>query len=63
MIDITGVPDSISKDDMEGTALKTFDNLDVTIDPSYIEDCPWLKSNGPNKVIIKLARRKDVNHN
>ena len=36
-------------------------HLDVTIDPSNIEDCLWLKSNGPSKVIIKFARRKDPN--
>ena len=45
---------------MEPT-LKIFDKLDVTIDPSNIEDCCWLKSNGPKKVMIKFARRKDTN--
>ena len=33
----------------------------MAIDPSNIEDCHWLKSNGPKKVIIKFARRKDAN--
>ena len=36
--------------------------LDLKIVPSYREDCNWLKSNGPKKVIIKFARRKDANH-
>ena len=46
---------------MEKTTIKIFDKLDVAIDPSNIEDCHWLKSNGSNKVIIKFARRKDAN--
>ena len=57
----TGVPDSVSNDDLEETTIKIFDKLDVAIDPSNIEDCHWLKSNGPKKVIIKFARRKDCN--
>ena len=59
--EITGIPDSISNDDLEETTIKIFDKLDVATDPSNIEDCHWLKSNGPKKVIIKSARRKDAN--
>ena len=58
-LEITGVPDSISNDDLEKTTIKTFDNLDVTIDPSNIEDCHWFKSN--KEVIIKFARRNNAN--
>ena len=46
---------------MEETTIKIFDKLDVAIDPSNIEDCHWLKNNGPKKVIIKFAKRKDDN--
>ena len=60
-LEITGVPESVSNDDLEKTTIKIFDKLDVAIDPSNIEDCHWLKSNGPKKVIIKFARRKDAN--
>ena len=60
-LEITGVPDSVSNDDLEETTIKIFDKLNVAIDPSNIEDCHWLKSNGPKKVIIKFARRKDAN--
>ena len=60
-LEITGVPDSISNDDLEETTLKFFDKLDVTTDPSNIEDCHWLKRNGPKKVTIMFARRKDAN--
>ena len=60
-LEITGIPDSISNDDLEETTINILDKLDVAIDPSNIEDCHWLKSNGPKKVIIKFARRKDAN--
>ena len=35
-LEITGVPDSISNDDLEETTLKFFDKLDVTTDPLRI---------------------------
>ena len=57
-LEITGLPDSVSNDDLE---IKIFDKLDVAIDPSDIEGCHWLKGNGPKKVIIKFARYKDAN--
>ena len=60
-LEITGVPESVSNDDLEKTTIKIFDKLDVATDPSDIEDCHWLKSHGPKKVIIKFARRKDAN--
>ena len=60
-LEITGVPDSVSNDDLEETTIKIFVKLNVAIDPSNIEDCHWLKSNGPKKVIIKFVRRKDAN--
>ena len=60
-LEITGVPDSISNDDLEKTTIKTFDKFDVAIDPSNIEDCHWFKSNGPKEVIIKFARLKNAN--
>ena len=60
-LEITGVPDSVSNDDLEETIIKIFDKLNVAIDPSNIEDCHWLKSSRPKKVIIKFARRKDAN--
>ena len=43
------------------TTIKIFDKLEVAINLSNIEDCHWLKSNGPKKVIIKFARHKDAN--
>ena len=58
----TLAPDSIGHNDLEETTLKIFDRLDIKIDPSYIENCHWLKNNVPNKVIVKFARGKDANH-
>ena len=60
-LEITGIPDSVSNNDLAETTIKIFDKLDVAIDPSNIEDYHWLKSNGPKKVIFKFARRKDAN--
>ena len=60
-LEITGVPDSVTNDDLEKTTIKIFDKLDVAIDPSNIADCDRLKSNGPKKVIIKFSRCKDAN--
>ena len=60
-LEITGVPDSVTNDDLEKTTIKIFDKLDVAVDPSNIEDCHLLKSNWLKKVIIKFAGRKDAN--
>ena len=59
-LETTGVPDSVSNDDLEETTIKIFDKLDVAIDLSNIEDYHWLKSSGRKKVIMKFARRKDA---
>ena len=61
--EIIGVPDSVSNDDLGKTTIKTFNQLDVAIDLSNIEDYDWLKISGPRKVIIKFARRKNANLN
>ena len=49
-LEITGVPDSVTNDDLEKTTIKIFDKLDVAVDPSNIEDCHLLKSNWLKKV-------------
>ena len=48
----------------EGTVLKLFHKVNVFIDPSNIENCYHLRSdnNAPQKVIIKLSKRKHVYH-
>ena len=47
---------------LEDTVVKLFRKVNVLIDTSNIEDCHRLKSNNnaPQKVIIKLSKRKDV---
>ena len=60
-LEITGVPDSVSNDDLVETNIKIFDKLDVATDLSNIEDCHRLKSSEPKKVIIKFVRCKDAN--
>ena len=38
-LEITGVPGSVSNDDLEETTIKIFDKLDVATDSSNIDDC------------------------
>ena len=35
--------------------------LNVTLDSSNTEDCHWLPSKGPERVIVKFSKRKDAN--
>ena len=37
-----------------------FSKLHVEIDSSNIEDCHWLLSKGPKRLIIKFSKRKDA---
>ena len=53
-----GFPESMKNEDPEGTVLKVFEELDVFVDPSNVEDCHWVASRTSKKVIIKLSRRK-----
>ena len=59
-LETTGIPDNIKNDDLEEKALMIFENLELTIDSSNVEDCHWLPSNG-KRFIIKLSKRKDAN--
>ena len=60
--EISGTPKSIEDSAIEDTVLKLFRKVNVLIDPSNVEDFHRLKSNnnGPQKVIIKLSKRKEV---
>ena len=40
--------------------MKVFEELDVVVDLSDVEDCHWVASRTSKKVIIKLSRRKDA---
>ena len=61
-LELSGIPETIENKDLEGTVLGIFEKLDVTVDPSNVQDCHWVKSSkGPKKVIVNLSRRKDAN--
>ena len=60
-LEISGVPESVTDNDLEGKVLKLLEKIDVEVHPDHIEACHWIKSNaGPKKVIIKMSRRKDA---
>ena len=60
-LEISGVPEFVTDNDLEGKVLKLLEKNDVEVHPDHIEDCHWIKSNaGPKKVIIKMSRRKDA---
>ena len=46
--------------ELEDTALKLFKKLDVEIDSPDIEDCHWLPSKGPKRIMVKFSKQKDA---
>ena len=44
------------------TAFKLFKKLDIEIVSSNIEDCHWLPSKGPKRVIVKFSKQKNTNN-
>ena len=48
--------------ELEDKALKLFKKQDVEIDSSSIEDCHWLPSKTPKRVIVKFSNWKDTNN-
>ena len=60
-LEILGIPDSISYNDLESKLCDIFREYDADIDPFNIEACHRLKSNHwPKKVIVILAKSKDA---
>ena len=60
-LEISGVPESVAVNDLEGKVLKLLGKIDVEVHPDHIEACHWKKYNaGLKKVIIKISRRKDA---
>ena len=60
-LELSVLPESIEKSELEDTALQLFKKLDVEVDSSNIEDCHWLPSKGPKNVAVKFSKRKDAN--
>ena len=59
--EISGVPESVTDNDLEWKVLNLLEKIDVQVHPDYIEVCQWIKSNvGPKKIIIKMSRHKDA---
>ena len=60
-LEISGVPESVTDNNLEEKVLKLLGKIDVEVHPDHFEACHWIKSNaGPKKVIIKLSRHKDA---
>ena len=60
-LEMSGIRDSLSNNNLEETVLKIFSEAGVTIDSRDVEACHCL--NEPvclKKVIIKISKRKDV---
>ena len=57
-IEISGIPNSVKDDDLEGKVLEVFDKLGVVIKEENVEACHRIKQ-GSDRTIIKLSRRKD----
>ena len=51
----------MKNEDLEGTVLKVFEELDVVVDPTNVEDCQCVGSRTRKNVIIKLSKRKNAN--
>ena len=62
-MEISRFPESLKSEDLEGTVLKVFEELDVPVDPTNVEDYNWVGRRTSKKVIIRLSRRKDANQN
>ena len=60
-LEISGIPDSISNNDLEETVLKIFIETGVTVNSRDVKACHRLKQKATQKkVIIKLSKRKYV---
>ena len=61
-LEISGISGSIADNALEETVLDFFSKCKAPVDPSNVEDGHRLKStnNAPQKVIMKLSKRKDV---
>ena len=60
-LEISGVPESVTNNDLEGKVLNLLEKTDVEVHIDHIEACHWIKSNaGLKKVIIKMSRHKDA---
>ena len=60
-LEISGIPDSVSTNNLEKTAFKIFSETGVRVNSKDVEALHCLnRKPNPKKVIIKLSKRKDV---
>ena len=60
-LEMLGIPASVADNSLEVKVLEVLEEIDVPIDPTLVEDCHRLPSNGsPKKVIINLNLCKGI---
>lgn len=47
--EISGIPASVKDDDLESKVLNILEEIDAPVDPSLVEDCHHLPSQGSHK--------------
>ena len=62
-LEITGLPETTQNRNLEDLTLKVLNEIGVilTLGTWSKEDCDWIKTQGPKKVIVKFSRSKDAN--
>ena len=60
-LEITGPPENTENKNLEVLTLKVLNEIGVSINSRNVEDCHWIKNQGPEKVIIKCSRHKGAN--
>ena len=46
---MSGVPESVTDNDLEGKVLNSLEKIDVEVHPDHIRACHWIKSNADRK--------------
>ena len=57
-IEVSGIPTSVSDNDLEGKVLEVFENLGVSVKEDNVEACHRIRKSS-DRTIIKFSRRKD----
>ena len=59
-LEISGVPASVTDNDLERNVLKLLEKIDVEVHPDHIEAGHWIKSNaGPKMLSLKCCKDAD----
>ena len=60
-LEVSGFPESLKNEDQEETVLKVFEELNVVVDPSNVENCHWVASR-TNKKVNYLDAKMSTKH-